>query len=73
LRLCLLIAFLGTLLFLSCKEQKQQETVSEQNLLNEEMPVVEVYVCPSSCETGWSYYLEGKCELCHQNLIKKED
>ena len=70
-RLRLVIALFGTLLFLACKEQKKKKIFSKQET-SCEVQLTETYVCPSECERGMTYYLEGKCDICHHNLVKKE-
>ena len=69
-RALLVIGFLGLLTLGACKEEKSKPSVASEVLIEE--PIKEVYVCPSQCENGMNYYLEGKCDICHDNLILKE-
>ena len=69
-RLSRVIIFSGILLFVSCKETEVENKRSQQ--VETEVIQTEVYVCPSGCENGMNYYLEGKCDICHDNLVLKE-
>jgi len=72
LRIRFTITLFGLLLCLSCEEESKKKVVSEVNEISDVQPTA-IYVCPSACENGMTYYLEGKCDICHHNLIKKED
>ena len=57
-----------TLFFISCKERKKEKKkVEVANEINHT-----VFICPMECETGVTYYLEGKCDICHRNLVEKK-
>lgn len=62
--------FLIFVVLFSCKSQ--EESKEKQDVLTEEEIVHEVYVCPRDCKNGMNYYIEGKCDICHMNLIKQE-
>ena len=61
---------ISALLFCSCKSEEKKVS-SKETIVGEEI-VHDVYVCPMECENGMNYYLEGKCDICHMNLIKQE-
>ena len=58
------------ILLISCTPEKKiyNRKYSESKELDYEV----VYVCPSECSSGMNYYMEGKCDICHDNLIKQE-
>ena len=60
----------GFFFLVSCKEEPPEKKHEDSSL--SEVPEVEIYVCPSECENGMNYYLEGKCDICHHNLVKKK-
>tara|TARA_R110000787_G_scaffold91628_11_gene193060 strand:+ start:4983 stop:5171 length:189 start_codon:yes stop_codon:yes gene_type:complete len=61
---------ISVLLFCSCKAE-EKKTSYKVTVIEEEI-IHDVYVCPMECDTGMNYYLEGKCDICHINLIKQE-
>lgn len=62
------VVVLSFLFLISCtsKEKPKQDPVVSETVLQE------VYICPMECENGMNYYMEGKCDICHINLIKQE-
>lgn len=50
---------------------KTKEPPKEEPIVSETV-IQEVYICPMECENGMNYYMEGKCDICHINLIQKE-
>jgi len=65
-----LVVFAGFLIFLSCKTESKKDSSIETTIIENNSH--DVFVCPEECENGMMYYLEGKCDICHVNLIKKE-
>ena len=57
------------ILLISCTPEKKitNKKYSESKELD-----YDLYVCPSECSNGMTYYMEGKCDICHDNLIKQE-
>ena len=63
------IVLLFGILF-SCKPDKKSSKSKQDE--QAEVTTSEVYVCPNECENGMNYYMEGKCDICHRNLVKQE-
>jgi len=61
---------ISILLFCSCKPEEKKLSYKEIVIVEE--IIYDVYVCPMECDNGMNYYLEGKCDICHMNLIKQE-
>ena len=61
--------FLVSLVLLSCTSKKKE--VSKQEVFKNKIEHV-VFICPMECENGMNYYMEGKCDVCHINLVKQE-
>lgn len=57
-------------IFFSCKDKVEKKI--EHKETKNKVTLSEEYVCPSQCDNGMNYYMEGKCDICHHNLIKKE-
>lgn len=57
------------LVLISCTPEKKE--VSKQEIFEDKIEQI-VFICPMECENGMNYYLEGKCDICHINLIRKE-
>ena len=62
------LLFLGILF--SCKPDKKVSDKKQDEQVK--VSSAEVYVCPNTCENGMNYYMEGKCDICHRNLVKQE-
>ncbi len=60
----------GLLFFFSCKQEEKKASHDHDELTLEKELVHDVYVCPMECENGMDYYMEGKCDMCHINLIQ---
>lgn len=58
-------------LLLSCKTE-DKKVVKDENLVKVDSLEHITFVCPMECENGMKYYLEGKCDICHRNLIEQE-
>ena len=52
--------------FTSCKNDKKEETKTEQTASNE------LYQCPMDCEDGKSYTEPGTCPVCKMDLKAKK-
>tara|TARA_R110002073_G_scaffold89852_5_gene212438 strand:+ start:5042 stop:5248 length:207 start_codon:yes stop_codon:yes gene_type:complete len=65
--LSVLIAFV---FLFSCKTE--ENTNSKEEVLDKEVNKHDVFTCPMECENGMTYYIEGKCDICHINLVKQE-
>ena len=60
---------LFSLVFFSCTSDKKK-TTKQSNFVDKKEH--DVFVCSRKCENGMNYYVEGKCDICHVNLVKQE-
>lgn len=60
---------LFSLVLFSCTSDKKEASKQETF---EDKQEHEVFICPMECKNGMDYYLEGKCDICHINLVKQQ-